>query len=115
MDLSFVPDLVAEALGASQQLIAYELLVDRPDYCVVVVQLAPPGAKISIKLAGVEAPRWASPQAFDRAALLSRLVRRHGVTVPEVLAVDTTCTHWPVRYLIATFLAGETWIATSHH
>jgi aminoglycoside phosphotransferase (APT) family kinase protein len=114
MDLRFLPDLVAEALGASQQMIAYEMLADRPDYCVVVVQLAPPGAKLSIKLAGPEAPRWASAQAFERAALLSRLVREQGVTVPEVLAVDTTCTRWPVRYLIATFLAGETWISTSH-
>jgi hypothetical protein len=115
MDLSFLPDLVTEALGASQHMIAYEVTVDRPDYCVVVVQLASPGAKISIKLAGVDAPRWASAQAFLRAQLLSQLVRDQGVVVPEVLAVDTTCTRWPVRYLIATFVPGETWITTSYH
>ena len=108
MELDFLPALIGDALGSSHQLEAYEPVVERNDYLVLVVTLGPAQTKVVVKLSGPAAPQWAQAATFERAPVLSRLIRRQGVEVPEVLAVDTSRDRWPHSYLITTFIEGTT-------
>jgi aminoglycoside phosphotransferase (APT) family kinase protein len=113
MDLGFLPALIADALGGSTQLVTHRPVVERHDYTVVIGTIAPSMANIVVKLAGAAAPHWATADAFERAPVLSRVLRQQGLVVPEVLAINTSAERWPIRYLITSFIPGVTWASAS--
>jgi Ser/Thr protein kinase RdoA (MazF antagonist) len=76
------------------------VLGQRPDYAVVAVD------RVIVKLLGPNPPHWVTAAALERAPYLARQLRGLGVPVPEVLAVDTSCREWPVRYVISGALPG---------
>jgi fructosamine-3-kinase len=102
-------DILRSEVGPNKRVVRHELLNSHHDYAVVRVTLDNPGQEIVVKLAGPDAP-LACP--FDRTAAIHNLVRAQtSVSVPEVLAVDASYRHWPVRYIIRSHVPGVEWAA----
>lgn len=99
--------LLQQTFGSDVQVEACQVVNDHQDYWALIVQLRQPSIKVSVKLAGPNAP---SPYSFDRTALLHRLVTQHtSIPMPDIVAVDTSYRQWPWRYLIKTYLPGQEW------
>jgi aminoglycoside phosphotransferase (APT) family kinase protein len=104
-DTAFLRQFLREVLGTCASLASYEVLKEADDYLVLHADLG--GASdVTVKLAGRHA-QLATP--FDQSAYVNTLVRRAGVPTYEVLATDVSNATWPWRYLISTWVQGETW------
>jgi len=102
-------ELLKQTLGARVELAGWQIGNQQQDYLVLLLQLRRPSMNVVAKLAGPEAPLAA---AFERTAMLQRLVAAHTtVPMPEVLAVDTSCRDWPWRYLVMVHVPGQEWAA----
>lgn len=101
--------LLQQTFGSAVELGDHQVAKQYPDYLVLLIRLRQPSLQIVVKLAGPEAPR---ASAFDRTAMLHRLVAAHtSIPMPEILAVDVSCRDWPWRYLIRTYIPGQEWAA----
>ncbi len=99
--------LLREEIGSKVELVDYKIGNQRHDYLVLLVQLQRPSLEVVIKLAGPEAPYY---YPFERTAVLHRLVATHTtISMPEVIAVDTSYQKWPWRFMIKTHITGEEW------
>ena len=105
-DAAFLHQFLREVLGTRASLASYEVLKATDDYLVLHANLDGGGADVTVKLAGPHA-QLATP--FDQSAYVNTLVRRAGVPTYEVLAADVSSATWPWRYLISTWVPGETW------
>ncbi len=93
--------------GSGVELERYEIANIKPDYIVLLADLARPLQRVVVKLAGPDAPY---PCPFDRTSSLHQLVRANtNVHIPEVIAVDTTYRLWPWRYMIKSYVPGIEW------
>jgi aminoglycoside phosphotransferase (APT) family kinase protein len=106
-----VAGVLADVVGGLARRADFEIVGRRRDYQVIIGHLVGTPEKFVIKLAGADAPHWASAAAFERLPVVSRLLEQHGVRVPRVLAVDTSGKRWPVSYVVTTFLPGTAWAA----
>ena len=87
----------------------YEIANRHPDYTVLVAEMSHPSQMVVIKLAGPNSPYACH---FARTSALHGIVRANtAVPVPEIIAVDTTYTQWPWRYLIMEYSPGVQWAA----
>jgi aminoglycoside phosphotransferase (APT) family kinase protein len=109
-DAAFLGQFLRDVLGPRGSLLSYDVLKAADDYLVLHADLGGRGADVTVKLAGPRA-RLATP--FDQAAHVNNLARRAGVPTGEVLAADATSHTWPWRYLISTWLEGETWASVA--
>ena len=101
--------LLKQILGTRVELAGCQIANQQCDCLVLILQLRHPSTKVVAKLAGPEMPLTA---AFERTAMLQRLVVTHtSIPMPEVLAVDMSCQAWPWRYLIQTYIPGQEWAA----
>jgi aminoglycoside phosphotransferase (APT) family kinase protein len=99
--------LLRQTFGSDVQIETYQVVNDQQDYWALIVQLQRPRLKVLIKLAG---PKAAHFYSFDRTAVLNRLIRQQtSIPMPEIVAIDTSYTQWPWRYLIQTYVPGEEW------
>lgn len=99
--------LLRHVFGNSVQLNHYRLGNQLPDYQVLIAELSQPSATVVIKLAGPNAP-FRYP--FERTAAIHHLVAQHTtIPMPEVIAVDSSCTIFSWRYLIMTYTPGQEW------
>lgn len=105
--LQMLHQLLQQTFGSDVQVEACQEVNSQQDYWALVVQLRRPSIKVSVKLAGPNAP---SPYSFDRTAVLHRLVsERTAVPMPDIVAIDTSYRQWPWRYLIKTYIPGQEW------
>ncbi len=101
--------LLKEKIGSGVEIVDYQIGNQRHDYLVVLVQLRSPAMEVVVKLAGPEAP-YNYP--FERTAVIHHLVAANTtITMPEIIAVDTSYRDWPWRYLIKTHVPGIEWHA----
>lgn len=101
--------LLRQTLGAGVELAGCQIGNQQHDTLVLLLQLRRPAMKVVAKLAAPEAPLAA---AFERTALLQRLVATQTtIPMPETLAIDTSCRAWPWRYCIRTYIPGQEWAA----
>lgn len=108
-----VSRLLRHTLGSHVELVAYTIANQRPDYLVLLADLARPTLRISIKLAGPNAP-YVYP--FERTAMLHMLVQTQTtIPMPDIIAVDTSYQQWPWRYLIKTYIPGHEWARVHPH
>lgn len=106
-DETALAELIRQTFGPACHIIRHRLVKRETDYLVLLAQLAQPDLRIVVKLAGHMA---ALPCPFDRAAAINRLVRTH-TNIPNsgVIAADVSYAHWPWRYMISTYVPGQTW------
>ncbi|MBI5959260.1 MAG: aminoglycoside phosphotransferase family protein [Chloroflexi bacterium] len=105
--------LLQQTFGSTVQVEECQVVNDQQDYWALIIQLRRPSIKVSMKLAGPNAP---SPYSFDRIAVLHRLVSQHTtIPMPEIVAVDTSYRQWPWRYLIKTYIPGQEWAVIHPH
>ncbi len=105
--------LLRHTFGSHVELVGYSIGNQRPDYIVLLADLARPTVRIAIKLAG---PNASSVYPFDRAAMLHTLVQAQTtIPMPDIIAVDTSYQRWPWRYLIKTYIPGQEWIRVRSH
>lgn len=107
-DESALAELIRQTFGPACHIGRYRLVKRETDYTVMLAQLVQPDLHVVVKLAGHMA---ALPCPFDRTAAINRLVRTH-TNVPNsgVIAADVTYAHWPWRYMISTYVPGQTWM-----
>jgi hypothetical protein len=97
--------LLSSILGTRVDIVDMTTANQRLDYRVLIVRLAHPPLTVTVKLAGPAAPY---PCPFERTASIHALVRAQtSIPLPEVLAADTTCSHFPWRYMVKTYVAGS--------
>jgi aminoglycoside phosphotransferase (APT) family kinase protein len=100
--------LLSSILGTRVHIVDMTTANQRLDYRVLIVRLAHPPLTVTVKLAGPAAPY---PCPFERTASIHALVRAQtSIPLPEVLAADTTCSHFPWRYMVKTYAPGQQWI-----
>ncbi|MCB9421622.1 MAG: phosphotransferase [Ardenticatenaceae bacterium] len=101
--------LLKEKVGSGVEIVDCKIGNQRHDYLVLLVQLRSPALELVVKLAGLEAPY---DYPFERTAVIHRLVAAHTIiSMPEIIAVDTSYREWPWRYLIKTHISGTEWDA----
>ena len=106
--LPLLTQLLRQSFGSQIEIEGWRIAKQHEDYFVLVVELRQPSSRIVVKLAGPRAPYAC---LFDRTATLHRLVAaRTAVPIPEILAVDVSYNMWPWRYIIESFVPGETWM-----
>lgn len=112
-DESAVAELIRKTFGPACHIERYRLVKRETDYTVLLAHLMQPELRIVIKLAGHMA---ALPCPFERSAAINRLVRTH-TNLPNsgVIAADTSYAHWPWRYMISTFVPGDSWMVVRPH
>lgn len=105
--------LLQQLSGSRCRITTHHVIQQQEDYAVVYAQLEQPTLEIVVKLAGPYAP---IDCPFERTAAIVQRVRR-ATTVPtfEVLAADEGYSTWPWRYLVTTFVGGQTWAAVRAH
>jgi aminoglycoside phosphotransferase (APT) family kinase protein len=100
--------LLVPLLGSRAEISEITSANQRTDYRVLIVKLAKQAITLVVKLAGPNAPY---PCPFERTARLHRLVKaKTTIPMPEVLAADTSCSRFPWRYMIKTFVPGQQWV-----
>jgi aminoglycoside phosphotransferase (APT) family kinase protein len=100
--------LLALLLGSRVEIIKLISANQRVDYRVLILKLAKPALTLVVKLAGPNAPY---PCPFERTASLHHLVKaKTKIPMPEVLAADTSCSRFPWRYMVKTFMPGQQWV-----
>ena len=107
-DETALAELIRKTFGPACRIGRSRIIKRETDYTVLQAQLVQPDLRVVIKLAGHMA---ALPCPFDRAAAINRLVRTH-TNIPNsgVIAADVSYAHWPWRYMISTFIPGDTWM-----
>lgn len=102
-----LPLLLRHTFGPQVELLDFKVDLQRADYLVISALLDNPALPVIVKLAGPKATHY---QPFERAAALNQLVKnKTGIPMPEVLALDTSLSRWPWRYLIKTYIPGRVW------
>ncbi len=102
-----LPLLLGDTFGQQVELIDFKVDLQRPDYLVISAILDHPSLPVIVKLAG---PQAEHVQPFERTAAFTQLVKnRTALPMPDVLALDTSLSRWPWRYLIRTYIPGQPW------
>jgi aminoglycoside phosphotransferase (APT) family kinase protein len=102
-----LPQLLVQIFGSDAADATYQVLNQHNDYAVLLVMLRQPSSEVIVKLAGRASPMQA---AFERTAFIHKLINTHtDVPVADIVAVDTSYSQFPWRYLIQTRLAGTVW------
>lgn len=106
-DETALAELIRQTFGAACRITRHRIVKRETDYFVLLAQLTQPDLRVVVKLAGHMA---ALPCPFDRSAAINRLIRTH-TNIPNsgVIAADVSYAHWPWRYMISTYVPGQSW------
>jgi adenylate cyclase class 2 len=104
---SLLLELLRRIYSSDTVITNVSILNHRVDYAALLVSIDHPTTQLAIKLAGRKAP-YAYP--FDRTANWYRLVaERTSIPMPQIIDVDVSYSEYPWRYLIKSYIPGETW------
>ncbi len=105
--VSTLSSLLRQVFGSDVVLSAYDVGNRRDDYVVLLARLKNPDLNVVIKLAGPDAP---VPCPFEQTAWVHGLVSAQtSVPVAKIIAVDTSYSQWPWRYMIKEYIPGVEW------
>ena len=108
-DKMLLEQLLQQLFGSRCRITTHHVIHQREDYAIVHARLERPALEIVVKLAG---PQAHVDCPFERtAAIVQRVRRETSVPTFEVLAADEGYRIWPWRYLVMTFVGGQTWAA----